>query len=92
VNFLRSGLILAALLGEAVQGGAMQTLGGRLNRAAIFSHGRAGDPKCGNNYCNRLHLHSPLWLMRVRPVRLFDDPRHMPCQHIQRLVLPAAPR
>jgi hypothetical protein len=30
--------------------------------------------------------------MRVRPVRLFDDPRHMPCQHIQRLVLPAAPR
>ena len=56
----------------------MQVLGGCLNRAAIFSHRRTGDPKCGKNYCNRLHLHSPFWLMRVRPVRLFDDPRHMP--------------
>jgi hypothetical protein len=49
-------LIVAAFLGEAGQGGAVQLLASRLDLAAVGRHGGGCHPQRGSDDCDRLHV------------------------------------
>src|SRR4029077_5460140 len=54
-------LVLAAFLGKAVQGGAVQALAGGLDGAAVFRHGGGHDPKRSDDDGKRFHVFAP-WI------------------------------